>query len=109
MQYVRKNIQLRPDQNEAIRKISFETRLSESEIIRLALDVYLDSSNKEATPMQTATLNNRPVNLDDIAHYMDDEIRESVHTDLAPCKSQVFLDEYCKRHAAKHGEEFRVD
>ena len=51
---IRKNIQLRDDQNEAIRKISFETRLSESEIIRLALDVYLDN-NKEVSPMKNET------------------------------------------------------
>jgi hypothetical protein len=39
---------------------------------------------------------------------MDDEIREAVHGDLAPCTDQEFIDEYCKRHEAKYGELFVV-
>ena len=35
---------------------------------------------------------------------MDDEIRESVHSDLAPCTEQEFADEYMRRHEAKYGE-----
>lgn len=44
---IRKNIQLTEEQNEALRKLSFDTRLSESEHIRIALEKYL----KEAFPM----------------------------------------------------------
>ena len=39
---------------------------------------------------------------------MDDEIRESVHADLAPCTEQEFFTEYCERHFAKYGEAFTV-
>ena len=39
---------------------------------------------------------------------MDDEIREEVHADLAPCTEQEFFTEYCKRHFAKYGEDFTV-
>lgn len=39
---------------------------------------------------------------------MDDEIRESVHADLAPCTEQEFFTEYCERHFAKYGEDFTV-
>lgn len=35
---------------------------------------------------------------------MDDEIREEVHFDIAPCTEQEFFDEYAKRHAEKYGE-----
>lgn len=52
MQYVRKNIQLLPDQAEAIRILAFETRESESEHIRRALDAYLKNL-KEETQMQS--------------------------------------------------------
>lgn len=39
---------------------------------------------------------------------MDDEIREAVHADLAPCTDEEFLEEYMKRHLAKYGEEFTI-
>ena len=32
-----------------------------------------------------------------IASYMDDDIREDVHSDLAPCTRAEFLEEYLKR------------
>lgn len=44
--------------------------------------------------------------LEAIVPFMDDDIREEVHADLAPCGSEKFLIEYCVRHEAKYGEEF---
>lgn len=41
-----------------------------------------------------------------IVSLMDDEIRESVHADLAPCRDIDFLKEYMKRHREKYGEDF---
>lgn len=41
-----------------------------------------------------------------IVNLMDDEIRESVHADFAPCTESVFLEEYMKRHFEKYGEKF---
>ena len=35
--------------------------------------------------------------LDVIATYMDDDIRESLHHELAPCEPEFFLGEYLKR------------
>lgn len=32
--------------------------------------------------------------MDDIATYMDDEIREQVHMELAPCTPEEFLTRY---------------
>lgn len=37
---------------------------------------------------------------------MDDEIREELHRELAPCTDQEFFDAYCKAHEVKYGEEF---
>lgn len=34
--------------------------------------------------------------LDFIAVYMDDDIREKVHGELAPCKASEFLVRYCE-------------
>lgn len=39
---------------------------------------------------------------------MDDDIREEVHADLAPCSEEEFLTEYMKRHAQKYGEQFTI-
>ena len=39
---------------------------------------------------------------------MDDELREEVHRDLAPCTDEEFLREYEKRHLEKFGEEFQI-
>lgn len=46
-------------------------------------------------------------NWDYIVSLMDDEIREAVHADMAPCTEEEFLAEYKKRHFAKYGEEFQ--
>ena len=39
---------------------------------------------------------------------MDDEIREQVHADLAPCTDLEFLEEYMKRHEEKYGIAFVI-
>lgn len=39
---------------------------------------------------------------------MDDDIRESVHSDLAPCSDSEFLAEYKRRHLEKYGKEFTI-
>ena len=39
---------------------------------------------------------------------MDDEIREDVHYDLAPCTDEEFLAEYQRRHVAKYGTELVI-
>lgn len=40
------------------------------------------------------------------AALMDDEIREEIHREMAPCSEIEFLKEYEKRHLAKYGTEF---
>lgn len=47
---------------------------------------------------------------DVIVNLMDDEIREEVHAEtLGDCTEQEFLNEYCKKHLAKFGEEFIIN
>ena len=41
--------------------------------------------------------------------YMDDEIREEIHNELAPCTDQEFFDEYAKRHEEKFDEEWEME
>lgn len=41
-------------------------------------------------------------------HLMDDDLREEIHRDIAPCTEQEFFDEYAKRHEEKFGEEWEL-
>lgn len=54
-------------------------------------------------------LNGCEVDFDVCVELMDDEIREELHAELAPCTEQEFLDIYIIRHAEKYnGEEFAI-
>ena len=35
--------------------------------------------------------------MENICAYMNDEIREELHSKLAPCSNRTFLKAYCKR------------
>ena len=39
---------------------------------------------------------------------MDDEIREKIHMELAPCTEEEFLEAYKAAHKEKYGEEFQM-
>ena len=39
-------------------------------------------------------------------NLMDDDLREQLHMELAPCTNQEFFDAYAKAHLEKFGEEF---
>ena len=53
-------------------------------------------------------LNGEPVDFEECAMRMDDDLREEIHEDMAPCGEQAFLDEYIRRHTEKFGEEFTI-
>jgi len=46
------------------------------------------------------------VNFEAAVNYMNDDLREEIHAELAPCKDQAFFDAYCERHEKKFGEVF---
>lgn len=52
---------------------------------------------------------NEEIDFDAAVMLMDDETREEVHAELAPCSDQEFFDAYCKRHLRKTGEAFVCD
>lgn len=54
------------------------------------------------------TYNNTQVDFEAAVNLMDDEIREALHAELAPCTEQEFFDAYCKAHDEKYGEKFAV-
>ena len=54
------------------------------------------------------TYNNTQVDFEAAVNLMDDEIREALHAELAPCTEQEFFDAYCKAHEEKYGEKFAI-
>lgn len=40
--------------------------------------------------------------------FMDDDIREKVHSKMCPCSEQEFYDEYVKEHRKFFNREFEV-
>lgn len=56
--------------------------------------------------MRKTVVNEYGVNIDyDLAvSFMDDDLREEIHGDLAPCTDQQFFDEYAKRYEQKFNE-----
>ena len=42
------------------------------------------------------------------AELMDDEIREQIHAEYAPCSEYIFLLEYMFRHFRKYQKEFTI-
>lgn len=44
-----------------------------------------------------------------IEQYMDDDIRERIHLEIAPCTEFEFVKRYIKEHYEKFGEEFTVN
>lgn len=45
---------------------------------------------------------------DQAVNLMDDEIRERLHRELAPCTEEEFLRAYMAAHLDKYGEEFAI-
>lgn len=49
------------------------------------------------------------VTIDVAAHYMDDDIREQLHSTQDWDSDQEFVDAYCGAHLAKFGEYFVIN
>lgn len=58
--------------------------------------------------MKKVLLNNHEVDFDAAVNMMDDEIREALHNELAPCTEQEFMDAYVKAHEVKYNEQFEI-
>jgi hypothetical protein len=53
-------------------------------------------------------LSGTEINFAAAVQMMDDEIREQLHEDLAPCTDQEFFTAYERAHAEKYGEEWEL-
>ena len=58
--------------------------------------------------MKVINMNGTEINYESAVELMDDEIRESLHFEIAPCTEQEFFTAYEKAHAEKYGEEWEL-
>lgn len=52
--------------------------------------------------------NNKSIDYEIAVNLMDDEIREHLSLELAPCTDQEFFSAYEKAHEDKYGEEWEL-
>ena len=60
-------------------------------------------------PVKTVELHGHTVDFDAAVQLMDDDIREELHSALAPCTDQEFMDAYTTEHEERFDEEFVVN
>jgi len=74
--------------------------------MQMNLQEFCDIVNEEycAEEMQLLSMD-----WETVIHYMDDEIREQIHSELTPCINEEFLTRYMELHLEKFGEEFTVN
>ena len=53
--------------------------------------------------------NGTSIDYDAAVELMDNDLREEVAADPAPCTEQEFFTEYCKQHAVKFGAPWELD
>lgn len=58
--------------------------------------------------MQVINKSGTQINYDAAVQLMDDEIREELHAQLAPCTDQEFFTAYEAAHEEKFGEEWEL-
>ena len=58
---------------------------------------------------ETVNYEGKEIDFEAAVNLMDDELREELHIQLAPCSSQEFFDKYCDKHLANYGQEFLLD
>lgn len=53
------------------------------------------------------TIYNKETDFATLIELMDDEIREKIHEEIAPCTEQEFINEYVREHEKKYREKFQ--
>ena len=87
-----------------------EERYTLSEIAGLMKE--LDGKNHRVIYDEPHTVINSygiEFNYDVTVSYMDDELREYLHNEIAPCSDQEFFDKYAELHNEKFGEVWELD
>lgn len=59
--------------------------------------------------MTKVMINGQQIDFDAAVMLMDDDLREQLHSELAPCTDQEFMDAYVKAHRDKYNDDFSVN
>lgn len=70
------------------------------------VNMILNSDRLPDVPQKVVEDLNSESTWETIVNLMDDELREKIHGEFAPCSNGKFLDEYCQAHIDKFKEEF---
>ncbi|MDF2649395.1 MAG: hypothetical protein K0Q73_5200 [Paenibacillus sp.] len=54
----------------------------------------------------TVIINGKETDFEALVQLMDEEIREELHSKLAPCSEQEFAEAYMDAHREKYDEEY---
>jgi len=66
-------------------------------------------ARKESIEMgNVINANGYELNFGSAVMHMDDDIREELHREMAPCTEQEFFTAYEKAHVEKYGEEWEL-
>lgn len=83
---------------------------------RTAAQIYSDMLDDDTWPsdhdvieISVITANGDVIDYANAVALMDDDIREQLHDQLAPCTDQAFFSAYEKAHEAKHGVPFALN
>jgi hypothetical protein len=76
--------------------------MTAAEVNKMLEDMSDDITREEARQIIQAGLYAAAVEL------MDNETREAIHAEKAPCSEEDFLTEYLTRHREKFGEDFTI-
>ena len=58
--------------------------------------------------MKVLNMSGSEINYESAVMLMDDDIREELNVEMAPCTEQEFFSAYEKAHAEKYGEEWEL-
>lgn len=83
-----------------------ENRSISNMVQTILLDYY---HYREEEEEMVRNADGRKINYDAAVNLMDDDLREEIHAEIAPCSNQKFFDTYVERHREKFGESFCVD
>lgn len=110
------SICLRKGKRDAYKKLAAIRGVSVSSMIQDYMDaecraVGIDPQTGEVFKM-IANSEGKQYRIDEwpaIVNMMDDELREEVHRDLAPCTEQEFFSAYAAAHLSRFGEQWELD
>jgi len=73
--------------------------------LRKAVKSYLEKDQKMKYP-KVINEYGKEIDFDAAVNIMDDDLREQLNNELAPCTNQKFFEAYAKAHLEKFDEEF---